>query len=173
MTLLLTTVLAHTPGWVWALLALLVALGWRQSRPHRVTPVRLALQPLALGAWSLAAALAAFLPALGAGALLGWGCGAAMGALANRRLGLPRVVSALPDGAFLIGGSWAPMALLMSVFAIRYAVSASIAVVPELATLPAFAAAACTLYGLPAGLFAARALHVLAARARGGAPGVA
>ena len=156
------TVLSHTPPWVWLILAALVALGLRQARDHVVSPSRLLIQPLALGSLSLYATVSAFgaqvLP------LAGWLAGVLLGVAANQRLRLPRQVRLLPDGQITVGGSWAPMALLMLIFWLRYAIAATLAVVPALASEPAFIALASALYGVASGLFGARAWRVLQQR---------
>lgn len=165
MTTFISTILTHTPLWVWGLLAGLVALGLRQSRDQVLTLRRVLLLPASMGAWAFFSAGQAFgwRPAT----VAAWLAGAALGCAANRWLMLPRRVQALPDGRYAVGGSWAPLVLFITIFMVRYAVAAALAVVPELATLPAFAAAACALYGLPSGLLVARARRVLQARQPG------
>jgi hypothetical protein len=159
MTTFLLTVLGHAPHWAWAILAAMVALGLAQARDHAVSRRRLLVQPLALGALSLYAAVSAFGPQ--AAVALAWLAGAALGAALNRPLRLPRQVRAQPDGRFSIGGSWAPLALLMLVFWLRFAVAASLAVVPALAGQALLASAVSLLYGASAGLLASRAWRVL------------
>jgi hypothetical protein len=158
------TVLSRTPPWVWAILAVLVALGLKQSRDHGVTRARLVAQPLALCALSLVSTASAF--GLQARPLAGWALGLALGLLLNRTLALPRQVQALTGGRWAIGGSWAPLVLLMLIFWLRYAVAASLAVSPGLAQAGLFVLAACLLYGAASGLFVARALRVLQQRAQ-------
>ncbi len=159
MTHFLTAVFSNTPLWVWAILAALLALGFKQARVHVVGRTRLLLQPLVLGSLSVVAANSAFgLQPITAG---GWLLGAAAGVLLNRVLGLPRRVQALPDGQFAIGGSWAPMVLLMAIFWLRYTVAVSLVVAPALRANTLFALVACALYGLASGVFGARAWRVL------------
>lgn len=159
MTYFALSLLQHTPMWVWAILALLVALGAMQLRDHVLTRQRLLVQPVALGALSLYAAVSTFGPQTGV--LLAWALGAALGAALNRTLRLPRQVRRQADGRFAIGGSWAPMALLMTIFWLRYGINASLAMVPALAGQPAFAGIASSLYGAATGLLAARAWRAL------------
>ena len=164
MSTFLYTVVTHTPIWVWCLLAGLVVLGLRQSRDQVLSLRRVLLLPAVMGSWAFFSATQAFgwhLPTAAA-----WLAGLGLGYALNRWLMLPRRVQALADGRFAIAGSWAPLVLILTIFMVRYAVSASLAVVPELATLPTFAAVACALYGLPSGLLAARAQQVLQARAQ-------
>ena len=152
-------VLSHTPVWVWAILVALVALGALQARDHVVTRRRLLIQPMTATALSLFAACTAF--GLQAGVLASWVLGALIGAALIQRLRLPRRVQALADGRFAIGGSWAPMLLLMTIFWLRYLIAASLAVMPALAHLALFATSAGVVYGVAAGMLAARAWCVL------------
>lgn len=163
MFMFITQVLQHTPVWVWALLAGLIALGLRQSQDHVVSRTRLLIQPLALGLMSIFGAASTF--GGQAVTVAGWLAGAALGVALNRLLGLPRQVQALADGRWAIGGSWAPMALLMGIFWLRYVIAVALAIAPGLAGQPLFAAAASALYGAATGLFAARAWRVLQQRA--------
>ena len=157
-------VVSHTPPWVWAILVALVVLGLKQLRDHVVSRARLIAQPLALGVLSLLAATSAFglqwLP------LAGWAAGVMLGIALNRPLALPRQVQALAGDRWAIGGSWAPLALLMLIFWLRYAVAASLAVSPGLANIGLFVLASGLLYGSTTGLFVARALRVLQQRAQ-------
>ena len=157
-------VVSHTPLWVWAILAALVVLGLKQSQDHVVSRARLIAQPLALGMLSLLATTSAFglqwLP------LAGWAAGVMLGIALNRPLALPRQVQALAGDRWAIGGSWAPLALLMLIFWLRYAVAASLAVSPGLANIGQFVLASGLLYGAATGLFVARALRVLQQRAQ-------
>lgn len=163
MSTFLIALLSRTPFWVWIVLAVLVAFGLRQARDHVVTRRRAVVQPLALGLFSLWGAASAF--GLHAAVEGPWLLGLLMGLAANQLAALPRRVQALPGGRFAIGGSWLPMVLLLGVFFMRYAVNVSIAVVPALSAHAGFAAVASLLYGLPAGLLAARAMRILASAA--------
>ena len=46
-------IVRHTPAYVWAILAALVTLGAIQLRDQRIPHIRLAITPIALGAYSL------------------------------------------------------------------------------------------------------------------------
>jgi hypothetical protein len=159
MTHFALTVLSHTPLWAWAILATLIALGAMQARDHVVTRRRLLIQPVTATALSLVAACNAF--GLQAGVLASWVLGALIGAVLIRRLSLPRRVQALAGGRFAIGGSWAPMLLLLTIFWLRYLIAASLGVVPALAQVALFATSASVVYGVAAGMLAARAWRVL------------
>ena len=162
MTSILTAVLTHTPPWVWLILAGLVALGLKEATDHSVSAGRLLTQPLVVGALSLHSAIGTF--GLHPWAVAGWLLGAAMGVWLNRWLGLPRRVTLQADGRFRIGGSWAPMALLMLIFWLRYAIVVALAQAPALGGQPVFMVLGCAAYGLASGLVGARAWRVLQLR---------
>lgn len=157
------SVLQHTPVWVWGLLALLVALGLRQSRPHDVSPARATLLPLAMLVLALAGVLGSFGSAV---ALLAW----ATVTVAVAAAWTGRAASAarwLPDERrFRQPGSWLPLGLMMGIFATKYAVGVGIALHPALSRSPVFALAVSALYGLFSGIFAARALALHRLRSR-------
>lgn len=163
MSTLLTTLVTHTPIWVWLLLKGLIVLGLVQTRDREVGLFKVRAMPVGLGLWSLVSAGQAF--GWSSATLALWALAWALGLVLQPWLMPSPRVQALAEGRYTIAGSWAPLVLILAIFFIRYAVSASMAVVPELATLPAFAVPACLLYGLPSGLLAARARHVLATRA--------
>ena len=166
---MLLAILAHTPIFVWVVLAVLVALGVRQTRTQTLSAGRVWAVPVLVGAASLAGALRGF---AGAGEWLTGGCwvlGAVLGFLSNRSLDLPRRVSANADGSFTIGGSVAPLLLFVGVFMVRYVVNVALAVQPALAHDPLAAAAAAIAYGLTAGLLAARSRKIWSTRRDGGA----
>lgn len=162
MSTLLIMIVTRTPAWVWLVLAGLLALGLLQARDHVVPRARVIVQPVALGALSLWGVAGAFgLQAMVEGP---WLAGALLGLAATRVFHLPRQVRALPDGRFAIGGSLIPLAMLMAVFFMRYAVNVSLAIAPALKADAGFAAMVALLYGLPTGLLAGRALRILAQR---------
>ena len=152
-------ILQHTPAWVWGLLAGLVAIGLSQTRERDVSVFRLTVLPLLLVALSLSGVLRAFghMPI----AFAGWGAGLAFA------LGVVRQHMAVRGAAWLrdtqrirVPGSWLPLALIVSLFAVKYLAGASLAMVPALASEPAFAGGCSLLYGLFSGLFLARALSL-------------
>ena len=156
----LIAIVDHTPTAVWAVLAVLVLVGVRQMRTQTLSGGRVWLVPLVAGAASLAGALRGF---GGAGELLTgacWALGAALGLVANRWLDLPRRVVANADGSFTIGGSIAPLFILVGIFLVRYASNVALAIQPALARDPLAAATVAIAYGLSAGLLLARARRI-------------
>ncbi len=160
----LSLIVTHTPAWVWAALAALVLAGLRQTRTHDVSATRVWLVPALLGTLSLLGALRGFAHA---GEILtgaGWAAGALLGFASNRVLALPRQVQANADGSFRVAGSVAPLLLFVGVFMIRYVVNVALALQPGLSGNVGAALVAAAAYGLSAGLFAARARRIWAAR---------
>jgi len=154
----IVAILSHTPGYVWAILAALVLVGSLQLRRQRMSRARLLIAPLAMGALSLWSATAAFgaRPAVALAWLLGMGTAW----LANRALRWPRDVGSDGD-AFVVAGSPWPLALMLAIFALRYAVAVSLVFHPEWRADPVFAASMALLYGALSGMFTARAVRIL------------
>ena len=158
-------ILRHTPGYVWAILAALIAFGIIQLRTYRVTRARLALAPIGLGAFSLWGASLAF--GFNAGVIGAWLVGMALAFAANRRLQWPRRIEVDGD-AFRLEGSVIPLLLMLGIFALRYAVAVTLVFHHDLATDPLFGGALAATYGALSGLFAARAWRILQAAPRAG-----
>jgi hypothetical protein len=164
MTTLLLSIVSHTPLWVWAVFAALVAYGLKQTRTQDIGATRVWLAPALVGAGSLWSLLSAFAPQGAALPLAGWLVGAALGALGNRTLVLPRQVRANADGSFRVEGSVAPLLLLAGVFTLRYVTGVVLAIHPALASDAVAALVVGLGYGLTAGLLAARSRKVWASR---------
>lgn len=156
---MLVAVLQHTPPWVWGLLAALLALGAVQARPRRVGPLRAALLPAAMLAWSLWSVAAGF----GSGpALLAWTLATLASAAATAGLGAPAGARwADTERAFDLPGSWIPMGLIVGLFGVKFIVGASLALQPALRSDAAFASCASLVFGMFSGVFAGRALALL------------
>ncbi|WP_370670993.1 DUF6622 family protein [Hydrogenophaga palleronii] len=151
--------LSHIPSWVFAVLLLLVALGYRQSRDRFVTPRTLALIALAMLGFSLYGVLAAF----GAGLLplLGWALGFVLVLGPGRSLVGPRDMQAVPGAAAVrVPGSWLPFFLMMGIFAVKFVLGYGRAMHLPLVQQAAFVAGASAVLGVCSGAFAARALTV-------------
>lgn len=151
-------VIAGTPHWVWAVLALVTAIGLRQLMPRRVPRAQLLIMPVALAAYSLWSAA----NALGAGAALPWLAGVAL-AFAITAL-LPRLaVETDAAGRLVLAGSPWPLLLIWSIFVLRYALAVTQVMDPALAHRGDVTLAVALAYGTLSGCFAARAWRVLRA----------
>jgi hypothetical protein len=150
-------IVQHTPGWVWALLAAMVALGLWQTRARKMSPMRATILPLVLIALSLSGVLRAFghLPI----ALGGWAVGVGTTLAFARSASTVRGASwSNRTGQLHVPGSWLPLMLIVGLFSIKYFAGASLAMNPGLATDATFAGLCSLGYGSFSGVFAARAL---------------
>lgn len=159
--------LAHTPIWVFALFAMLLALGLVQMRSREVSLQRASILPLIMVVLSLAGTLSAF----GASAepLAAWAAALAVSSFAVLSLPKPHGVSYNANTQrYNLPGSAVPLALMMGIFFTRYAVGATLGMHPELANLPTFTATTSAAYGLFSGVFLGRGLRLwqLARKAR-------
>jgi hypothetical protein len=165
------TALRHTPAWVWALLAALVAAGITQLRDRTAGLVRVTILPLAmtgLSLWGLAGAFGSS-PIL-ALLVLTW---IAVSAIAFALIGR----SNAPQGTrydagsstFFLPGSWVPLVTILGIFLTRYIVNVDVAITPALARDGRYTLAVAALYGVFTGTFLGRAARLwrLAPQGRG------
>lgn len=157
---MLIEILRRTPTWVFGILLVLVVLGYRQSRDRGVRGNLLPLLPITMIALSLYGVLGAFgLTPLGLGV---WLLGIAIAAGSGRGSTLLRrgVVYSEATRTFFVPGRWWPLALMMLIFLIRYAVAVAIARRLPVVETSAFVGLVSFGYGLLSGVFLARALAI-------------
>lgn len=169
---MLGSVIAHTPSWVWALLAVLIGVGLSQRRTRSAGLARVALLPIGMSALSLAGTLSAFghSPQL-APVLMAWAATSAAALAAVAPFAPP--AGTRFDAAsrrFSLPGSWVPMLLVLGVFLTKYVVGVDTAMQPQLASDQRYALAVGTLYGLFSGIFLGRAARLWRLAARTGTP---
>ena len=155
-------ILQRTPPWVVVLFVALIAFGLLQTRTRHVARVRVTVLPAVLIVMSAASVWTTFggMPA----ALAGWLAGILAAVLLNRLLRWPRRVAYLPGArGYRVEGSWAPLAVMMTIFFTRYATNVALAIKPALAADAAIGGPAGLAYGLMSGAFLARALRILSA----------
>ncbi len=159
----LTQIFAHVPVWVWVILAVLIVLGTRQSRPQQVTRKRLLVLPLVwlvFGAWGVQRG---FGQSGTAGvAILAWAAGllASVGALVAT--GWPGQARFEPaEGLYRVPGSWLPLGVMLAIFCARFAVGMALGVQPGLAHSEIFAGVASLSFGLLSGFFLGRSINIL------------
>lgn len=163
-----TSILQHTPIWVWGLFTALIALGLSQTRDREVTLLRVTILPLVMIALSLSGVVSAFghapLP------LAGWasGVGAAL-AFGRQVVAVRGARWSVESGRLYVPGSWSPLVLIVGLFCVKYGAGASLAMHPALATDAAFAGLCSLAYGSFSGLFLARALSLRRLATRGAA----
>jgi hypothetical protein len=152
-------ILQHTPGRVWVLLAVLIALGIVQSRPRAMSVARVTILPLVLIALSLSGVFSAFghFPI----AIGGWAAGVGAALVFARNAIAVRGASFSPStGLIHVPGSWLPLVLILCLFAIKYFAGVNLAMHPAMATDPIFAGLCSLGYGAFSGMFLARALSL-------------
>jgi hypothetical protein len=154
---MITSILQHTPVWVWALLGALLALGLSQTRTREVSKTRATLLPLAMVCLSISSVMGS-LGQLPVAAAAGWIAGFVVAV----RLLAPMVAAhgatwSAETEHFRVPGSWVPVTLIAGLFVLKYAAGAGMAILPSLATNSVFAGTLSLVYGVFAGLFWGRA----------------
>lgn len=156
---MLLQIIEGTPLRIWALFLGLLVLGAWQARPRTVGSLRAALQPGVFVVLSLAGVISAFgVSALGMAA---WATGIAASITFGPHL-MPRLRATwqAAGDSLRIAGSWLPLALIVSLFLVKYIAGVSIALHPQLVAESDFVVACSLAYGLFSGLFAARAVQL-------------
>ncbi|WP_295998525.1 DUF6622 family protein [Rugamonas sp.] len=154
--------LSHTPIYVWAILAFLVYRGVLASTDRATTMRTLCIMPAVMLVLSLQGIAGKF--DLGGGVLLAWAVGAAAGAaLTWMLIDGARISADRARGTVHQRGSWTPLALMLSIFVIKYSVAVVTAMHPALAQSAAFALPVCALFGCCNGIFFGRLLRQAAA----------
>ena len=155
--MMFTAIVQHTPFWVWIVFVTLIVLGVRQSFERRLRPGRVTALPVVFVALSLAGVVTAF--GADASALLAWAVGVLAAAGLAQQRGAPDAACWLAaERLFEVPGSWLPLALMLGIFAMRFAVAVLLALHPALRGDAGFAALAGAGYGGFSGLFLGRAM---------------
>jgi hypothetical protein len=161
---MLMQMLTHTPLFVWAILAFLVVRGVLATREREANLRKLFIIPavmLALALQDIAMRFGLMGPALAA-----WGAGMLATALPIWFLGRTRIVAGATPGSLRLRGSWAPLCVMLAVFAIKYTAIVATVLHPQLRQDALFAAALCGASGLSNGYFLGSLARELKAVAR-------
>ena len=158
------SILLKAPLWVWPLLALLVVLGLRSTRPRELSEASVFVWPAimtALSVYSIAATYGAHPLALGS-----WLSGMIAAILIGRMVTLGSGAARYDrkTGTFHVPGSWVPLVLLLAVFWSRFAIGVAKTRFPHVLGTPQFLTTAGLALGLCSGLFAARSLALISLR---------
>lgn len=146
---MLGQILIHTPIWVWALLAMVLWLGWRDLRVCTIRPVRLAILPTIGTTMSLFSIVTSAQPLLSVPAwVLATAAGVPLGMLIARR----RRLAVTPDQRLWLAGSWFSMLFGLAIFAVRYVMGVEAALHPGLARDPAWIVANTAIGGVVTGV---------------------
>jgi len=126
-------IIAHTPLWVWPLMAAVFWLGWYGRRERVVPPSRLWVLPLVGLGISLSTIMQSASPGLAAA---GW-LAAMLAALPlGYAIGRRREIRLLDDGRLQIVGGWFLLGFGLSIFAAHYALGVLFGVLPALKVEP-------------------------------------
>jgi hypothetical protein len=148
---------ASIPVWPFAILVVLVALGYRQSQDRVVQPGTLTRLAMAMLALSLYGVISAF----GAGLVpvLGWVAGSVAALRLGRPMFEPRGL-AREGNAVRMPGSWLPLVLMIGIFVAKFVLGFATGVGAPVLQQTWFVAMMSAMLGLFSGAFAARARAV-------------
>jgi len=161
-------IISHTPTYVWALLAFLVYRGVLASRDREVALRKLAIIPLVMLGLSLSSLSARGV--LGSAVWALWLGGMLASAALVFNVSKHAVLVNRSAGAVLQRGSWMPLALMLAIFATRYAVAVATGMQPALAHSLPFATGVTLLFGVFNGIFLGRLARQALAWVRSPAP---
>lgn len=157
---MLQQIIIHTPLWVWAMLAFLLYRGWSAAADRESTIAKVALIPLLMlalsghgvyqlahvGAWVFGVAI---LAAVLSGRI-SWAAAGHAGTLVYPARGM-----------VFLRGSWLPLLMMVSVFAVKYVVGVMQAMHVGLVQGAGFTAVLSLVYGLFIGVSMGRLLRIL------------
>jgi len=166
LSIVINEVLKHTPFWVWGILCLITVLGLKQVASHVVTTRRLAIAPVALGAFSLWGATTAF--GLHTEVFVAWVMGVALAVALNQWVAWPRQAQYAGAGRYSVQGSIWPLIAMWAVFSVRYVTTVTLVMHREWAHGTLFSLVMPLVYGSLSGLFLARSLRILRTAPAGG-----
>ncbi|MCW5645278.1 MAG: hypothetical protein KIT63_24515 [Rhodoferax sp.] len=161
---MLAGIVQNTPGWVWGLLAVLLAAGVSQWLPRRAGAARIAMLPAAMAVFALVGLFTAFGRAgHGASTAAVW-----LASLAGSTMLALRLRPHAPAGTrfdpatrqFQLPGSALPLLTILGIFLTKYGVAIELALQPALAGDHMFSLSVAMLYGSFNGIFAARFLRL-------------
>jgi len=150
-------ILAHTPPWVWLLLAFVLSRGVAALRPREIPAQRALILPLAFLVWGVAGIMSS--RGLGLDLvyfLVGGAIGAWAGAGVAWRSAPP--VLELERGLLLMPGSLWPLVMIGFAFPIKYALAVALATADAPSQAAVYASLSAVAGGAFAGLFWGRAL---------------
>ena len=162
-------ILQHTPVWVWILLAAVVGLGLLQTRDRAMSRARVTILPIVFILLSLSGVFR------GAGsslvAPLAWAAGFGAVLAFGRNALAVRGASWSPQSARLqVPGSWLPVALIVSLFMLKYGMAVAQALEPRLLQQTTLQVACNALYGAFSAIFWSRSRSLLRLIPREAAP---
>lgn len=153
-------VVRNTPGWVWGLLAGLLALGISQLRDRTAGLARVSLLPLGMTLFSASGTLSVLgrSPHL-AGAIAAW---LIAGTVAFGLVAPGRTAAQFDPvrRSYRVPGSVVPLLLIVGIFLVKYVVGVESAMAPQLVMDAQYALTVAAVYGAFTGVFVGRAARL-------------
>lgn len=153
----ISTIVSHTPMWVFALLAGLIYLGLSQTKDRQLSLGRVLLMPAVMTIWSVISLNSSLHSPL---ALILWGVSLLLTVGLAWSL-MPKTPVSYQAGLYHIKGSWLPLLLILGIFIIKYAVAYTLATQANILENHLFIAITSATYGLLSGIFILRAVRIL------------
>jgi len=165
-TTYLLAIVQHTPVYVWAIFAGLFLIGLRRAVPHTMSQKHAAVWPLAMlgyAFYGVASSFGGLAPAY-----LAWMGGVAVALIGTLSLLRVRGRYDASRRQYVLPGSLMPMAVMMTLFGLKYVAGVRFAIDPASHGDLAFALLMSTAWGLCSGAFLGRAvrLWMMAGRAK-------
>lgn len=145
------------PVWPFAILAVLLALGHRQSLDRTVRPATLAKIAIVMGVLSLAGVATAF--GMGMVSVLAWATGLAAAVLLGGPAFAPRGLAFDGEGV-RVPGSWVPLGLMMGIFMTKFGLGFAAGTGAHVLQESWFIALVSAAFGFFSGALTARAVAV-------------
>ena len=154
----------HTPTWVIILFFSLLYLGFMQSKDREVSIQRVLILPIVMIILSLTGIISAF--GIYVSNLSIWIICTAIATIITKKI-LPSKNISYEESqkTFLIQGSWIPMIFILITFFVKYTVGYMIATNSQMISEPSVIYLVCIIYGIISGIFLARTLAILKAKA--------
>lgn len=153
----ISSIVSHTPMWVFALLAGLIYLGLTQTQDRQLSLGRILLMPAVMTVWSVISLNSSL---HSPSALMLWGVSLLLTVGLAWSL-LPRPLVSYQAGLYHIKGSWQPLILILGIFIVKYAVAYTLATQANILENNLFIAITSCAYGLLSGIFILRAVRIL------------
>lgn len=155
-------ILSHTPRWVFALFAGLLAFGLLQTKSRNVKATLAYVLPAGMVALSLSGIQSSF--GFTPSPLAAWAVGlTAIAVIGYKVFPNKAILFSSENGTFYIPGSWVPLAVIMAIFFTKYAFAVMQGFGVAAAGSPLTAVALSLVYGCLSGYFVARAASLVAA----------
>lgn len=162
--------IAHIPGWVFAVFVLLLALGVWMSRPRAFSPSGAVVMAVVFPIYSLYGVISSF--GIAAVPVVSWTAALLVSILLGEPVFGPAKLARVSGTAKAqVPGSWLPLGLMMGIFVVKFAIGSVRGSHSPVGGQAWFAPAVCFALGALSGGFVSRALTIrrFLARATGDA----